>query len=47
MEYEALRGYGRDLTTRFVSNVDGSDFVEAPPDLDAGGDALHRVLGEG
>ena len=30
MAYEALRHYSqRDLTFRFVSNVDGTDFVEA------------------
>ena len=36
MAYEALRFYSRrDLTFRFVSNVDASDFVEAVRDLDA------------
>ncbi len=36
MAYEALRHYGaRELTFRFVSNVDGTDFVEATRDLDA------------
>ena len=36
MAYEALRHYSqRDLTFRFVSNVDGTDFVEAVRDLDA------------
>ncbi|MGB6198005.1 MAG: glucose-6-phosphate isomerase [Candidatus Acidiferrales bacterium] len=36
MAYEALRHYSqRDLTFRFVSNVDGTDFVEATRDLDA------------
>ena len=36
MAYEALRWYGdRGLTLRFVSNVDGTDFVEATRDLDA------------
>src|SRR5919202_3646779 len=36
MAYEALRWYSqRDLTFRFVSNVDGTDFVEATRDLDA------------
>ncbi|HXA92755.1 MAG TPA: glucose-6-phosphate isomerase [Steroidobacteraceae bacterium] len=36
MAYEALRYYSRrDLTFRFVSNVDGTDFVEATRDLDA------------
>jgi glucose-6-phosphate isomerase len=35
MAYEALRHYGdRRLTLRFVSNVDGTDFVEATRDLD-------------
>ncbi len=34
MAYEALRHYSqRDLTMRFVSNVDGSDFSEAVQDL--------------
>jgi glucose-6-phosphate isomerase len=36
MAYEALRYYSRrDLTFRFVSNVDSTDFVEAVRDLDA------------
>ena len=36
MAYEALRHYSqRDLTFRFVSNVDGTDFAEATRDLDA------------
>jgi glucose-6-phosphate isomerase len=36
MAYEALRAYSqRDLTFRFVSNVDGTDFVEATRDLRA------------
>jgi glucose-6-phosphate isomerase len=35
MAYEALRHYSdRDLTFRFVSNVDGTDFFEATRDLD-------------
>ncbi|MCC7325885.1 MAG: glucose-6-phosphate isomerase [Burkholderiales bacterium] len=35
MAYEALRHYGdRELSFRFVSNVDGTDFVEATRDLD-------------
>ena len=35
MAYEALRHYTqRDLTCRFVSNVDGTDFAEATRDLD-------------
>lgn len=34
MAYRALRAYAqRDLTFRFVSNVDGTDFVEATRDL--------------
>ena len=34
MAYEALRAYSRrDLTFRFVSNVDGTDFAEAVRDL--------------
>ena len=37
MAYEALRFYSdRALTLRFVSNVDGTDLVEATRDLDAG-----------
>ncbi len=36
MAYDALRYYSRrDLTFRFVSNIDGTDFVEATRDLDA------------
>jgi glucose-6-phosphate isomerase len=36
MAYEALRHYSQDdLTLRFVSNVDGTDFTEATRDLDA------------
>ena len=35
MAYEALRHYAdRSLTFRFVSNIDGADFVEATRDLD-------------
>lgn len=35
MAYAALRYYSdRDITARFVSNVDGTDFVEATRDLD-------------
>jgi glucose-6-phosphate isomerase len=35
MAYEALKHYSqRDLTLRFVSNVDGTDFSEATQDLD-------------
>ncbi len=37
MAYEALRFYSdRELAFRFVSNVDGTDFVEATRDLDPG-----------
>jgi glucose-6-phosphate isomerase len=36
MAYEALRHYSRrEMTFRFVSNVDGTDFTEATRDLDA------------
>src|SRR5665213_3608621 len=36
MAYEALKYYSqRDMTFRFVSNVDGTDFVEATRDLKA------------
>ena len=36
MAYEALRHYARrEMTFRFVSNVDGTDFAEATRDLDA------------
>jgi glucose-6-phosphate isomerase len=36
MAYEALRHYSmRDLSFRFVSNIDGTDFAEATCDLDA------------
>ena len=36
MAYEALKHYSdRELTFRFVSNVDGTDFVEAVRDLEA------------
>ncbi len=35
MAYEALKHYStRDITFRFVSNVDGTDFAEATRDLD-------------
>src|SRR5215216_2334174 len=35
MAYEALRHYSkRDMTFRFVSNVDGTDFAESTRDLD-------------
>ena len=37
MAFEALRRYSRrDLVFRFISNVDGTDFVEAVRDLDPG-----------
>ena len=37
MAYEALRHYGeRSLRFRFVSNIDGTDFLEATRDLDPG-----------
>jgi glucose-6-phosphate isomerase len=37
MAYEALRHYSpRDMTFRFVSNVDGTDFAEAVHDLEPG-----------
>jgi glucose-6-phosphate isomerase len=36
MAYEALKSFSdREMTFRFVSNVDGTDFVEATRDLDA------------
>src|SRR5947207_1344705 len=36
MAYEALKHYSeRSMTFRFVSNIDGTDFVEAVRDLDA------------
>jgi len=36
MAYEALRAYtDREMTFRFVSNIDGTDFAEAVRDLDA------------
>ena len=45
MAYEALKYYSdRAMTFRFVSNVDGTDFVEATRDLDAAGNAVHRLL---
>ena len=45
MAYEALRHYTRrDLTFRFVSNVDSTDFVEATRDLVAGRDALRHLV---
>ena len=45
MAYEALKYYSqRDMTFRFVSNVDGTDFAEATRDLNGRGDAVHRQL---
>ena len=45
MAYEALRHYSdRTLTFRFVSNVDGTDFVEATRRPRPGGNAVHRRL---
>src|SRR5579872_3768831 len=44
MAYEALRHYSlRDMTVRFVSNVDGTDFVEATQDLDPGETLFNNV----
>ncbi len=38
MAYQALRHYSRrDITFRFVSNIDGTDFAEATHDLDPAG----------
>ncbi len=45
MAYLALRPYSdRNLRFRFVSNVDGAAFTEATQDLDAGRDAVRRLL---
>ncbi len=45
MAYEALRHYSeRDLTFRFVSNVDGTDFAEAVARSRSRRDAVHRLL---
>ena len=45
MAYEALRHCSRrDMTFRFVSNVDGTDFAEATRDLDPARDAVHHRL---
>ena len=45
MAYEALRHYSdRDLTFRFVSNVDSTDFVEATRDLARRRDAVHHLV---
>ncbi len=45
MAYEALRHYSeRNLTFRFVSNVDGIDFVEAVHESRPGGNDVHRFV---
>ena len=45
MAYEALRHFShRDLTFRFVSNVDGTDFAECDARPRPGGDAVRRLL---
>ena len=45
MAYEALRHYSRrEMTFRFVSNVDSTDFAEATRDLEPGRDAVHHLL---
>jgi glucose-6-phosphate isomerase len=45
MAYEALKHYSqRDLTFRFVSNVDGTDFAEKTQRSRPGGDAVHHLL---
>ncbi len=45
MAYEALKHYSeRDMTFRFVSNVDGTDFAEAVRDLERRRDAVHHFL---
>ena len=45
MAYEALRHYTtRDITFRFVSNVDSTDFAEATRDLDPDRDAVHHLV---
>ena len=45
MAYEALKHYSdRDMTFRFVSNVDGTDFAEAVARPRPGGDAVHRLV---
>ena len=45
MAYEALRHYSdRDLTFRFVSNVDGTDFAEAIARPRRRRDAVHRLV---
>ena len=45
MAYEALRHYSeRNLTFRFVSNVDGTDFAEATHDLDPAQTLVHHLV---
>ena len=45
MAYEALKHYSdRDMTFRFVSNVDGTDFAGSDPRSRPGGNAFHRLL---
>ena len=45
MAYDALRDFSqRDMTFRFVSNVDGTDFWEATHDLDPGRDAVRHLV---
>ena len=45
MAYEALEHYSeRAMTFRFVSNVDGTDFVEADARPRSGGNAVHRLF---
>ena len=44
MAYEALRHYSRrEMTFRFVSNVDGTDFAECDPRPRPRGDALRDL----
>ena len=45
MAYEALKHYSRrDMTFRFVSNVDGTDFAEAVQDLQARRNPVHHFV---
>ncbi len=45
MAYAALRYYtDRGMTFRFVSNIDGTDMVEATRDLDAEETLVHRLV---
>ena len=45
MAYEALKHYSeRDMTFRFVSNVDGTDFAEAVQRSRSGGNSVHRFF---